>query len=279
MKEIKFKIFKDKIFEFIVIIFSFITALPLIIIFSQIFIKGIKAINWEFFVSLPKPPGEEGGGIINALTGTLMLILISSLISIPPGIIIGILLAEFENKFTSILRDLVNVLQGLPSIVIGILGYLWVVKPLGHFSALSGGVALSLMMLPLVIKATEETVRMIPFSFKEASYALGANYVSTIFRVILPASAGGIISGILIGISRIAGETAPLLFTAFGNPFLNLNPLKPVESLPLLIFKYAISPYENWQRIAWGASLTLILILLLFNIILKLIIEKWTRRF
>lgn len=206
-----------------------------------------------------------------------MLLIIALIFSVPVGIITGIFIAETKNKFTDFLRDFVNVLQGLPSIVMGILAYLWVVKPLGHFSALSGGVALSLMMLPLVIKSTEETIKMVPFSLKEASYALGANYVSTIFRVILPASISGIMSGILIGVSRIAGETAPLLFTAFGNPFINMNPLKPVESLPLLIFKYAMSPYENWQRIAWGASLILILMVLFLNIFTNVIIEKWKK--
>ncbi len=277
MKELQVKILKDKIFKVLIVSLSLISVIPLFIILFQIFKNGIKAINFEFFVSLPKPPGEEAGGILNALLGTILLLIIALIFSVPLGIITGIFIAETRNKFTDFLRDFVNVLQGLPSIVMGILAYLWVVKPMGHFSALSGGVALSLMMLPLVIKSTEETIKMVPFSLKEASYALGANYVSTIFRVILPASIGGIMSGILIGVSRIAGETAPLLFTAFGNPFINMNPLKPVESLPLLIFKYAMSPYENWQRIAWGASLILILMVLFLNIFTNIIIEKWKK--
>jgi phosphate transport system permease protein len=278
MNSLRFKIIKDKVFEIFVIFLSFLSVVPLFIILFQIFIKGIKVINFEFFVSLPSPPGEKGGGILNALTGTLILILISLILSIPFGVMIGIFLAEFKNRFTDLLKDFVNILQSLPSIVMGILAYIWVVKPVGHFSALSGGVALSLMMLPLIIKSTEETLKMIPFTLKEASFALGASYVSTLWRVILPASAGGILSGVLIGVSRIAGETAPLLFTAFGNPFVNLNPLKPVESLPLLIFKYAMSPYENWQQIAWGGSLVLICIVLFFNIGLKFLVEKWIQK-
>ncbi len=277
MKELQVKILKDKIFKIVVISLSLISVIPLFVILFQIFKNGIKAINFDFFISLPKPPGEQGGGILNALIGTILLLIIALIFSVPPGIITGIFIAEIRNKFTDFLRDFVNVLQGLPSIVMGILAYLWVVKPMGHFSALSGGIALSLMMLPLVIKSTEETLKMLPFSLKEASYALGANYTSTVLKVLIPASISGIFSGILIGVSRIAGETAPLLFTAFGNPFVNVNPLKPVESLPLLIFKYAMSPYENWQRIAWGASLVLILMVLFLNIFTNIIIEKWKK--
>jgi len=277
MKELQVKILKDKIFKVLIVSLSLISVIPLFIILFQIFKNGIKAINFEFFISLPKPPGEQGGGILNALIGTILLLIIALIFSVPVGIITGIFIAEIRNKFTNFLRDFVNVLQGLPSIVMGILAYLWVVKPMGHFSALSGGIALSLMMLPLVIKSTEETLKMLPFSLKEASYALGANYTSTVLKVLIPASISGIFSGILIGVSRIAGETAPLLFTAFGNPFINMNPLKPVESLPLLIFKYAMSPYENWQRIAWGASLILILMVLFLNIFTNIIIEKWKK--
>jgi len=170
-------------------------------------------------------------------------------------------------------------LQSTPSIVIGIIAYLWVVVPLGRFSVLSGAVALALIMLPLIIKNTEETLKMVPFSLKEASYALGTNYTNTVLKILLPTCRSGILTGILIGFSRALGETAPLLFTAFGNPFLNINPLNAVESLPLLIFKYAISPYDNWHRIAWGASLVLILIILFFNILTKIFTEKWQIRF
>lgn len=273
------EILKDKLFKFAVIFFSFISMIPLFLILFQITKNGIKAINLEFFTSLPKPPGEKGGGILNALIGTFELIIIGAIFSTPPGIIIGIFLAEFENRFTQILKNLVNVLQSIPSIVIGILAYLWIVVPLKRFSALSGGIALSIMMLPIVIKNTEETFKILPFSLKEASYSLGANYTNTVLKILLPSSASGILTGVLVGISRIAGETAPLLFTAFGNPFLNLNPLNSVESLSLLIFKYAISPYDEWHRLAWGASFILILIVLFLNILTKIFVEKWRVRF
>jgi len=173
-----------------------------------------------------------------------------------------------------VLKVLVNVLQGVPSIVMGIIGYLLVVKPSGGFSALSGGVSLGLMMLPVVINNTEETLRRVPFYLREASYSLGVSYTRTVLKVVLPAGISGVLSGILIGILRISGETAPLLLTAFGNPFLNINPIKPVDALPLLIFNYAMSPYQDWHRIAWGASFVLVVLVLILNISTKLIAER-----
>ncbi len=273
------KILKDKAFELSVILFSFLSIIPLFLILFQIVKNGISVISIDFFTKLPPPPGEVKGGIINSLIGTLILVGIASLLSIPLGILIGIFTEEIENKFTEFLRIIVSVFQGLPSIVIGILAYLWVVKPMGKFSALSGGIGLALMMLPTVIKSTEETLKLIPVSLKEASYALGASYTRTIIKVVLPASFGGIISGVLIGVLRIAGETAPLLFTAFGNPFLNLDPLKPVDSLPLLIFNYAMSPYKEWHKIAWGASLVLIMFVLSINIFTNMAGERWKVKF
>jgi len=279
MKDIRYKIIKDKLFKFSVIFFSIVSVIPLILILFQIIKNGISAINLGFFTGLPKPPGEEGGGILNALIGSIELVIMATIFSVPIGILIGIYLTEFKNKLIDFLKTLVNVLQSTPSIVIGIIAYLWVVVPLGRFSVLSGAVALALIMLPLIIKNTEETLKMVPFSLKEASYALGTNYTNTVLKILLPTCRSGILTGILIGFSRALGETAPLLFTAFGNPFLNINPLNAVESLPLLIFKYAISPYDNWHRIAWGASLVLILIILFFNILTKIFTEKWQIRF
>lgn len=279
MKEIKRKILKDRLFKIVVIFFTVLSVLPLILILLEIIKNGIGVMSFAFFTKLTPPPGIKGGGILNALVGSLELVLISSVLAIPFGVLIGIFLAEYENKLTYILSVLVDVLQSTPSIVIGIIAYLWVVVPLKRFSALSGGVALSLMMLPLIIKHTKETVKMVPFTLKEASYALGTNYTRTVLKVLLPSAMGGILTGILISISRVLGETAPLLFTAFGNPFFNINPLKSVESLPLLIFKYALSPYDNWHNIAWGASLVLILLVLLLNMLVKIIIKKWEIRF
>ena len=273
------KSFKEKLFLFFIYFFSTLAMLPLVVILIFIFKKGFSVINWDFFTHLPPSPGEGTGGIANALTGTIELIIIAFILAVPASIIIGIYVAEAKNRFANILSVGINILQSIPSIVIGVIAYLWVVKPLKGFSALSGGVALALMMLPLIIKATEETVKMIPPYLKEAAYALGAGYRHTILKVILPASSGGIISGILLAIARIAGETAPLLFTAFGNPFINLNPLKPVDSLPLLIFNYSMSPYDNWHAVAWGASVVLILLVLIFQITGKMVSEKWKVEF
>ncbi len=276
---LKWRIFKDKLLKSLVIFLSLSTLLPLFFILFTVTKNGITAINLDFFIKLPKPAGEQGGGILNSIVGTFLLITIAFLISSPFGILVGIFLTEVQNKFTELLRILVNVLQGVPSIVMGIIGYLLVVKPLGGFSALSGGVALAFMMLPVVIKNTEETLKLVPFYLKEAAFSLGANYTRTILKVVLPAGFGGVLSGILIGILRIAGETAPLLFTAFGNPFLNINPLKPVDALPLLIFNYAMSPYQDWHRIAWGASFVLIMMVLILNIMIKFITRRWKTQF
>lgn len=273
------RILKDRLMKVVVMLLAFATLLPLILILFTIVKNGIGVVNLKFLISLPKPPGETGGGILNSIVGTLMLITIASVISVPFGILVGIFLAEVRNRFTELLRLLANVLQGVPSIVIGIVAYFLVVKPLGGFSALSGGVALGLMMLPVVIKNTEESLRLVPFYLKEASFSLGVNYTRTIWKVVLPAGIGGVLSGVLVGLLRIAGETAPLLLTAFGNPFLNLNPLKPVDALPLLIFNYAMSPYQDWHRIAWGASFVLIIIVFVLTLIVRGINQIWKTQF
>lgn len=274
------KILKDRIFKLFVIFFSFISILPLLFIFYTILKRGISSINLEFFISLPKPPGEIGGGILNAIVGTILLLFFSSLISIPFGIFLGVFLYEFRNrKIGEFCNILVDVLQGIPSVVIGIVSYLWIVKKMGHFSAISGSFALSLIFLPIIIKATKETLEMIPFLLIESSLALGATYTRTLIKVLLPCSINGILSGILVGLGRIAGETAPLLFTAFGNPFLNFNILKPVSSLPHLIFTYTMSPYDNWHKKAWGCAFVLILFILILNFISKFGFRKWKVKF
>lgn len=262
-----------------VIILSLFVLFPPLLILFTIIRNGISAINIDFFLKLPKPPEEPGSGILNSIIGTLILILIASILAVPFGIIVGIFLTEIRNRFTEALKILVNVLQGNPSIVVGIIAYLWVVKPFNHFSAFSGGVALGLLMLPVIIKTTQETLNLIPFYLREAALSLGASYTRTILKVVLPAGFSGIISGILLGIMRIAGETAPLLFTAFGNPYLNINPLKPVDALPLVIFNYSMSPYEDWHRIAWGASLVLTIMVLGLNIIVRIVTRRWKTQF
>lgn len=277
---ILFRTIKDKCFEGFIIFISFITAAPLFLIFFYIFKKGISCINWGFLVNLPKPVGEVGGGISNAIVGTLMLILFASIFSIPLGVMAGIYLAEHKkSRLSYFLRLCVEVLHGIPSIVIGIIAYTWVVIPMGGFSAISGSIALAIMMIPSIVTTTEETLKRIPHTLKEASLALGVSYPKTILKVILPSGLSGIVTGILIGLGRIAGETAPLLFTAFGNPFMNLDILKPVNSLPLLIFNYATSPYTDWQTAAWGASVVLVILILILNLAAKLVIKRWKVQF
>jgi len=282
MKEpsIRRRILYDKVFKTIIILLTFCSILPMFFIFFFISSKGISVINWKFLTQLPKPVGEIGGGISNAIIGTLMLIGIGTLFSVPVGILAGIFLSEnSKGKLASLTRLCVETLQGVPSIVIGIIAYIWLVVSMGSFSALSGGVALGLMMLPVIITATEQTLKLIPGSLKEASLALGVSYPRTILKVILPAGVSGIATGILLSIARVAGETAPLLFTAFGSPFMNLHVLKPINSLPLLIFNYATSPYPEWHTLAWGASFILIILVLGLNLFTKMVTRRWKVQF
>ena len=273
---VKLRVAKSKLAQAVVVFFAFIITLPLIFIIIYIFREGITKINWAFLTQIPKPVGEAGGGIVNALIGSIIIVLVASIIAIPIGILCGIYLSENKTGRLSYWSRLsVDVLQGVPSIVIGIVVYFWVVKPIGTFSALSGSVALAIMMLPILIRSTEETLKLIPFSLKEAGLALGLPYHKVILRVIVPCGISGILSGVMLSIARIAGETAPLLFTAFGNPYLNTNLAKPMQSLPLMIFNYATSPYDEWHDMAWGAALILLFTVLSLNIITKLITRRW----
>ncbi len=274
-RQIRRRKIMSNLFTFSVGALAIISIIPLFMIMSHIFKEGFSAIKPEFLTSLPKPVGEAGGGIANALVGSLMLILIASVIALPTGVLTGLFLAERkESKIGEVVRLSVEVLQGIPSIVIGLVIYMWIVKPTGQFSALSGGIALAIMMLPIVVRTTEETIKLIPQSLHEASLALGAPYYHTVLKVVIPAGINGIITGVLVSVARIAGETAPLLFTAFGNPFMNLNPLKPIATLPHLIFTYAISPYDEWKQLAWGASIILVVVILLLNILARTIASR-----
>jgi phosphate transport system permease protein len=282
MKEpsIRRRILWDKLFKALIVLLSFCSILPMFLILFFITSKGISVINWRFLTQLPKPVGEIGGGISNAIIGTLILIGISTAFSVPIGILAGIFLSENrKGGLASLTRLCVETLQGIPSIVIGIIAYIWLVVSMGSFSALSGGVALGLMMLPVVITATEETLKLIPESLREASLALGVSHPRTILKVILPAGVSGIVTGILLSIARVTGETAPLLFTAFGSPFMNLNILKPINSLPLMIFNYATSPYPEWHTLAWGASFILIVFVLGLNLFTKVVTKRWKVQF
>jgi phosphate transport system permease protein len=273
---VKYRVAKSKLAQGMIVFFAFLITIPLILIIIYIFREGITKINWTFLTKIPKPVGESGGGIVNALIGSILIVLTAAVMAIPVGIMGGIYLSENQNSRLSYWSRLaVDVLQGVPSIVTGIVVYFWVVKPIGSFSAISGSIALAIMMLPILVRSTEETLKLIPFSLKEAGLALGLPYHRVILKVIVPCGVSGILSGIMLSIARIAGETAPLLFTAFGNPFFSTNLRKPMQSLPLLIFNYATSPYDDWHDMAWGAALILLFTVLLLNIVTKLTTRRW----
>ncbi|MDI6860739.1 MAG: phosphate ABC transporter permease PstA [Caldisericia bacterium] len=272
----KKRVIKDKIFKKFVTILTFISIIPLFLIIYFVSIRGFRYLSLRFITSLPKPMGEAGGGIFNAIIGSFIIVGIAALISIPIGIIVGVFLSEYkETKFSEVVKILIDTLQGIPSIVIGIIGYIWIVKPLKHFSAISGSIALAIMMLPIIIKSTEEILNMVPQEIKEGAIALGAPYYRVVLKILLPYGFVGIFTGILLGISRIMGETAPLLFTAFGNQFLNLNIFKPMSTIPYVIFVYATSPYKEWHNQAFAASIILIIIVLSINLIGRALEKKW----
>jgi phosphate transport system permease protein len=270
------RIVKNSFFKGLIVVLSFLSISPMLLILYYIAKNGISSIGWDFLTQMPKPMGEVGGGVFNAIVGTGVLILLSSLFSVPIGITTGIFLSEKREGFLPrTVKLCVEILQSTPSIVIGIIAYTWIVRPFKSFSVFSGGIALSMMMIPVIIKSTEETLKLIPYHLKEASLALGVPYHKTIFKVILPAGMSGILTGILLSIARVTGETAPLLFTSFGNPFLNWNLFKPMESLPHIIFYYATSPYPDFHKMAWGASFILVGLVMMFNLIARSVSRKW----
>ncbi|MCX7821100.1 MAG: phosphate ABC transporter permease PstA [Brevinematales bacterium] len=279
-RKIIINIIKEKIFFLLIFIFSITVIFLVFIILFYIFKKGIMNINIDLFIHNPKPTGEPGGGVLNAIVGSLILVFFASLIAIPIGVMSGIYLSDAKkSRFIDTIRLFVDVLQSVPSIVIGIVVYGWLVVPMKSFSAISGSVALAIMMLPVIIKNTEETLKLIPYSIKEAAYALGVPYYKVVLKVVLPCGISGIVTGIIVALARIIGETAPLLFTAFGNHFFSTSLFKPIEAIPHIIFKYATSPYEDWQNIAWGASLLLVIFVLSLNFLSKVVLKKWKVKF
>ncbi len=236
---------------------------------------GGKSLNFAFFTQLPKPSGEIGGGMANAIVGSVKVLLIATCIGVPIGFLAGVYLAEYSGKlFAFTLRYTVDLLNGVPSIVIGILGYALVVRPMGHFSALAGGVALGIMMIPIAVRTTEEFLRSIPNSLREGAMALGATKARTIFTVIVPAAISGLSSGMMLNLARVAGETAPLLFTALGNMFWSRGWLEPIATLPVMIYNYALAPEEDLHQQAWAAGFVLLALVLAVNVTARLIIAR-----
>jgi phosphate transport system permease protein len=249
---------------------ALLATLPLLLILLHLGQKGASALSLSFFTQTPVPVGEPGGGMANAIAGTLILIAIASAIGLPIGMGAGLYLAESSNvRLSRAVRFLSDVLNGLPSIVVGIFAWQFLVRPVGHFSALAGGIALSAIMIPLVTRTTEEMLRTVPVSLREAALALGYPRWKTSIGIVLRTAAAGIATGALVALARIAGETAPLLFTAFGNQFWSLSVKEPIAALPLQIFTYAISPYDEWHAKAWAGALVLICLVLVISLIAR----------
>lgn len=239
----------------------------LFLILGYLVYNGGKSLNWAFFTQLPKPVGETGGGMANAIVGSLKLLLLAAVMGLPVGLMAGVYLAEFGGRtFSFLVRYTTDLLNGVPSIVMGIFAYSLVVVPMRHFSTLAGGVALGIMVIPITLRSTEAFLRSVPGSLREGAMALGASKWKTIATVVLPAARAGIVTGMLLALARVAGETAPLLFTAFGNQFWSPGWNQPIASLPVMIYTYAIAPYEDWHRQAWAAGLVLLGIVLIANV-------------
>jgi phosphate transport system permease protein len=234
----------------------------LVAILVYLVLRGAGSLNWAFFTQIQKPVGESGGGMANGIVGSIMILVIASCMGVPLGIAAGVYLAEFgRGRLGKLVRFTADVLNGVPSIVIGMVAWGLVVVQQKHFSAFAGGVALAIMMIPTVTRATEEMLLLVPQSVREAAFGLGIPQWRTIVSITLPSARAGILTGVMLAFARIAGETAPLLFTAFGNQFWNLSPSQPIAAMPLQIYTYALSPYDEWHRQAWAGALVLVLLI------------------
>lgn len=278
------RILRDRLFQGGIVVLSVLTISPIILIIYKLVAKGYRQINLDFFTKKAPDTYEAmvavgageviPGGILNGISGTLFMVLMASLMAIPVGLLIGIFLYDQKTKrYAGLVRDIVDILQGVPSIVLGLIAYFWVVKNITHgFSALAGSTALAIMMLPLIVRSTEETLKMIPDSIREAGFALGVPYHKIILRVLIPSGLSGLLTGILLAISRIIGETAPLMLTALGSMEVNFNMAKPTSAVPLLIWEFYNDP--NMVDLIWSSSLFLMMVVLLLNLVSKQIIAK-----
>jgi phosphate transport system permease protein len=252
-----------------------LTVVPLLLIFFYLLRAGLSSLNLDFFTALPAPVGQTGGGMGNAILGTVLLVALGGVLGLPIAIGAGVYLAEAgTSRLANVVRFVADVMNGIPSIVVGIFVWAWVVISMGHFSLLAGGVALAIMLIPMVTRTTEEMIRLVPRELREGGLALGFTRWRTTLGIVLPAAKSGILTGVLVALARIAGETAPLLFTAFGNPFWEWRPDRPVSALPLQIFVYATGPYEEWHRQAWAGSLVLIGLVLLVSLSARFLIRS-----
>ena len=259
MRNINLRTIKNWLMTLLMLAATVAVLVPLVLIFFHIVKMGISSINLDFFLNIPKPTGESGGGMANGMLGSFILIAIASAIGLPIGIFGAIYLSEYGGtRFSQVIRFSADVLNGIPSIITGMVAYTLIVVPMQGFSALAGAVALALIMIPIVLRTAEEQLKMVPNSLREASLALGVPLWRTTFKVTLRSAMKGVVTGVLLAAARIAGETAPLLFTALGNMFWSKKLTEPIAAMPLQIFNFAISPYEDWHRLAWAGALVLV---------------------
>jgi len=251
---------------------ALLVILPLALIFYHVLKSGIGAVNWDFFTKLPKPVGESGGGMANAIVGTFELLGLAAVIGVPTGVLGGMFLSEYgSSRLNRWIRFAADVLNGVPSIIWGMVVYALIVVPMKGFSTLAGGIVLGMMMVPLIMRTTEEVLLLVPNGYREAAVALGIAQWRSILQIVVRTALKGIITGVLLALARVAGETAPLLFTAFGNRFWNHKLTDPIAALPLQIFNYAISPYEDWHRQAWAGALVLLLLVAIVNVTVRVL--------
>ena len=262
----------------LVVLATAIVMLPLVLVLVYLVGRGIGSIDLAFFTQLPAPAGESGGGVAQAVVGTLELLAIAGVVGLVVGIGTGVFVAEYPgHPLVPTVRLLSDALIGVPAIVMGIVAYALLVLPLRHFNALSGGVSLGLIMIPYVVRGTDEVMRLVPDMVREAGFALGLPRWRVVLQIVVPSAASGIITGAMLAMARVAGEAAPLLFTAFGNQYWNFDPLKPVAALPLVIYTYSISPYDSWHRIASAASLVLVVFVLVTTLVTRFVFRRRTR--
>jgi phosphate transport system permease protein len=251
---------------------------PVVLVLAFILGRGVTSLSVDFFTKMPKPVGEPGGGMANAIVGTLIIVGIGGLLAIPAGVLAAVFLSEYpRSRLAAVSRFAADVLSGVPSIAVGIFAYGVAVLPFRHFSALAGSVALAVMMVPIVARTSEEILRLVPPSLREGAMALGATRRRAVFTVILPAALPGVLTGILVALARIAGETAPLLFTAFNNQVWSVDPARPMASLTVQIYNYALSPYDDWHRQAWAAAAVLVFLVLALSFLARLTTRRLER--
>ena len=256
-------------------VFTIVTVSILFLILGYLVYYGSRSLDWNFFTKLPLPPGEIGGGMANAIVGSVEIVAMAALIGLPVGFLAGVYLSEFEGKvFASAVRYVSDLLNGIPSIVVGLLGWALLVRPMKGFSALAGSIALTVMLIPVVTRQTEQFLREVPNSLREGALALGANKWKMIATVVVPAGSKGVLTGMILGVARISGESAPLLFTAFNNQFWGGGVTQPTASLPMMIYTHAQAPYDDWHRQAWAAGLVLLTLVLVANMAARLVLAR-----